>query len=323
MRELYPEIRASASYRLEVDQVHTLYVEETGNQRGIPVIFLHGGPGSGCKENHRRYFNPKKYRVVLFDQRGCHRSTPVGETRNNSTPELLQDIERIREHLSIDQWLVFGGSWGATLGLLYAQSHPTRVLALVLRGTFLARQKDLDWFGKEGASMIFPDYWREFTEVIPAEERHDLISAYHARVHGSDRKIRETAALAWSKWAGRIVSYLLPGAEYVPDDINKTVCEVLIETHYAKHRYFIAENQVLDNVALLPSVPARIIHGRRDMTCTLDASWSLRQALPGSELVIVREGGHLAGEPVMVDALVTATDDMARRLTRTSHQVMR
>ena len=317
MRELYPEIEANESYRLEVDQVHTLYAEEACNPQGIPVIFLHGGPGSGCNENHRRYFNPKKYRVVLFDQRGCNRSTPAGETKNNSTQDLLQDIERIREHLGIEQWMVFGGSWGATLGLLYAQSHPSRVLALVLRGTFLARQTDLDWFGRHGASMIFPDYWREFTEIIPVEERHDLVSAYHTRVHGADRRLRQAAALAWSKWAGRIVTYLLPGATgaYTPEDVDRTVCEVLIETHYAKHRYFIPENRILDNVAQLPAVPTRIIHGRRDLTCTLDASWSLHQALPASELVVVREGGHLAGEPVMVDALVTATDEMAERLS--------
>ena len=314
MRELYPEIAARGSYHLKVDQVHTVYVEEAGNPRGLPVIFLHGGPGSGCNGNHRRYFNPKKYRVVLFDQRGCHRSKPAGETTNNSTPELLQDIERIREHLGIDKWLVFGGSWGATLGLLYAQSYPSRVLAMILRGTFLARQKDLDWFGRQGASMIFPDYWRDFAEIIPAPERDDLVSAYHLRVHGADRKTREAAALAWSKWAGRIVTYLLPGVEYTPGDVDKTVHEVLIETHYAKHRYFIAENQLLDNAVELPSVPIRIIHGRRDMTCTLDASWSLHRALPDSELVVVNEGGHLAGEPVMVDALVTATDEMVKRL---------
>ena len=317
MRELYPEIEASGSYRLEVDQVHTLYVEETGNPQGIPVIFLHGGPGSGCNENHRRYFNPGKYRVVIFDQRGCYRSEPAGETKNNSTPELVRDIELIRECLGIDKWLVFGGSWGATLGSLYAQSHPSHVAALILRGVFLARQKDLDWFSRQGASRIFPDFWQEFTQVIPAAERDDLISAYHARVHGADRKVREEAAVAWSKWAGRIVTYLLPGVDpygYRPGDVDKTIHEVLVETHYAKHRYFIAENQILDNVDKLPPVPVRIIHGRRDLTCTLDASWSLHRAIPGSELVIVKEGGHLAGEPVMVDALITATDEMAEHL---------
>ncbi len=315
MRELYPSIDALQRYHLQVDEVHTVYAEEAGNPRGIPVIFLHGGPGSGCNENHRRYFNPKKYRVVLFDQRGCNRSAPAGETRNNSTPALLQDIEHIRAHLGIEQWLVFGGSWGATLGLLYAQSYPSRVLGLILRGTFLARQKDLDWFAGQGAGMIFPDYWQEFTELIPPAERDDLVTAYHTRVHGSDKKIREAAALAWSQWAGRLVTYLLPGVEdYTPSNVDKTVCEVLIETHYAKHRYFIAENQILDNAALLPAVPMRIIHGRRDLTCTLDTSWSLHRARPDAELVIVREGGHLAGEAVMTDALVTATDEFAGTL---------
>ncbi len=314
MRELYPVIDAFNSYRLKVDPIHTIYVEEAGNPQGIPVIFLHGGPGSGCNENHRRYFNPKKYRVVLFDQRGCHRSAPVGETRNNSTPKLLQDIEHIRERLGIEQWLVFGGSWGATLALLYAQSYPSRVLGLILRGAFLARQKDLDWFSSEGASRVFPDYWQEFVGIIPEPERTDLVTAYHRRVHGDDRKARETAALAWSKWAGRLVTYLIPGADYTPGDTEKAVQEVLIETHYAKNRYFIDENQILDSIASLPSVPVRIIHGRRDLTCTLEASWSLRQALPDADLVIVEEGGHLAGEPVMVDALVTATDEMAKWL---------
>ena len=163
--------------------------------------------------------------------------------------------------------------------------------------------------------MIFPDYWQEFTDIIPESERDDLIAAYHTRVHGPDRNVRETAAVSWSKWAGRLVTYLLPGADYTPGDVDKTVRDVLIETHYAKHRYFIDDNRILDNAALLPSVPIRIIHGRRDLTCTLDASWSLHRALPDSELVIVKEGGHLAGEPVMVDALVTATDDMAKRLS--------
>ena len=317
MRELYPEIEALNSYRLKVDPVHTLYVEETGNPRGIPVIFLHGGPGSGCNENHRRYFNPGKYRIVIFDQRGCRRSEPAGETKNNATHDLIHDIELIRAHLGIDKWLVFGGSWGATLGLLYAQSHPAHVSALILRGAFLARRRDLDWFTGQGVSRIFPDFWREFIGVIPGDERNDLVSAYHARVHGNDAKARKEAAIAWSKWAGRIVTYLLPSVDpyrYEPGDTEKTIHEVLIETHYAKHGYFIAENQILDKVDRLPPVPVKIIHGRRDLTCTLEASWLLRQAITKSELVIVEKGGHLAGEPVMVDALITATDEMAARL---------
>lgn len=317
MRELYPEIQARRSLRLQVDERHTLYAEEAGNPAGIPVLFLHGGPGSGCNENHRRYFNPRKYRIVIFDQRGCRRSAPAGETRDNTTWDLLADVERIRTQLDIDQWLVFGGSWGATLGLLYAQSHPERVLGLVLRGAFLARRRDLEWFTGAGVGRIFPDFHQEFLGVLSPGERDDPIAAYHARLHGADEQARREAAVAWSQWAGRIVTYLLPTvAPYRcrPEDIDRTVHEVLIETHYARHGYFIEENQLLDNAHKLPPVPVRLIHGRRDLTCTLEASWSLRQAIAGSELVIVNEGGHLAGERVMTDALVAATDHMAERL---------
>ncbi len=317
MRALYPEIKARRNQRLQVDERHTVYAEEAGNPAGIPVLFLHGGPGSGSNENHRRYFNPRKYRIVIFDQRGCHRSAPAGETRDNTTWDLLADIERIRTQLDIDQWLVFGGSWGATLGLLYAQSHPERVLGLVLRGAFLARRRDLEWFTGAGVGRIFPDFHQEFMNILSLGERDDPIAAYHARLHGADEQARREAAVAWSQWAGRIVTYLLPGVDpyrYQPEDIDRTVCEVLIETHYARHGYFIEENQLLDNARKLPPVPVRLIHGRRDLTCTLEASWALHQAIAGSELVIVNEGGHLAGEPVMTDALVAATDDMAERL---------
>lgn len=317
MRALYPEIKALRSHRLAVDAVHTLYVEEAGNPRGLPVVFLHGGPGSGCNENHRRYFNPKKYRIVLLDQRGCHRSQPAGATENNSTQGLVADLERIRTHLGIDKWLVFGGSWGAALGLLYAQAHPERVAGMVLRGVFLARRRDLTWFVEQGVNRIFPDFWQEFIGVIPAPERGDLVSAFHRRVHGPDPALRREAALAWAKWTGRVVTYLLSSVDphsYQPGDMEKVTREVLIETHYAKHSYFIAENQILNDVDKLPDAPIKIIHGRRDLTCALEASWALRQALPSAELTIVETGGHLAGEAVMVDALVGATDAMAKQL---------
>lgn len=317
MRALYPEIEALRSHRLAVDSIHTLYVEEAGNPRGLPVVFLHGGPGSGCNENHRRYFNPKKYRIVLLDQRGCHRSQPAGATENNSTQALVADLERIRAHLGIDKWLVFGGSWGAALGLLYAQAHPERVTGMVLRGVFLARRRDLTWFVEQGVNRIFPDFWQEFVGVIPASERDDLVSAFHRRVHGSDPALRREATIAWAKWTGRVVTYLLSSVDphtYQPGDIEKITREVLIETHYAKHSYFIAENQILNDVRKLPAAPIKIIHGRRDLTCALEASWALRQALPSAELTIVETGGHLAGEAVMVDALVRATDAMANQL---------
>ena len=315
MQELYPELEPYNSCQLELDGTHQLYIEECGNTAGIPVIFLHGGPGSGCNENHRRYFDPNKYRIVIFDQRGCHRSSPQGETRNNTTQDLISDIDRIRRHLNIDKWLLFGGSWGATLALLYAQRHPDRISAMVLRGTFLARQQDLDWFAKQGASRIFPDYWSEFIQTIPQDEQHDLVSAYYHRLQGNNRQEKVTAAKAWSNWAGRVVTYLLAHVDAGDEDIDTLIHEVSIETHYARHKYFIEENQILNNVTKLPDVPVKIIHGRRDLTCTLDASWDLHQAIADSELVIVREGGHLAGEAVMTDALVSATDEMARKLS--------
>ena len=295
---------------------HKIYVEESGNRNGIPVIFLHGGPGSGCNENHRRYFNPELYRIVIFDQRGCNRSSPAGATQNNTTQDLLNDIEFIRDGLDIEKWLVYGGSWGATLGLLYAQQHPQRVLAMILRGTFLARQCDLDWFIKEGVNRIFPDAWSDFIGVVPEQERNDLIDAFYRRMQGSDEKEKIRFAKAWSTWAGRTVTYLIGATDsYEDNNIEKIIHEVSIETHYARRRYFIEEDQILKNAHKLPAVPIRIIHGRRDLTCVLEASWTLHNRIKNSELIIVRQGGHLAGEPVMTDALVQATDHMADLLS--------
>ena len=316
MRSLYPKIKPHHSYVHAVDG-HQIYFEESGNIKGIPVVFLHGGPGSGSSENHRRYFDPAKYRIINFDQRGCNRSIPNGLTENNTSQHLIADIESIREQLNIDNWVIFGGSWGATLGLLYAQAFPEKVCGMILRGSFLARKRDLDWFIYDGASRIFPDYWQNFIEIIPQEEREDLVNAYHKRVHGKNEEEKKEAAITWSTWAGRIVTYLISGINpdnYKPENIERTVSEVLIETHYAKHRYFIVENQILDDIAKLPEVPIHIIHGRRDLTCTFESSWVLHQAIPGSKLVIVKEGGHLAGETAMVDALVSATDLIAEQL---------
>jgi proline iminopeptidase len=314
MRTLYPELAVYSTGTLAVDDLHSVYYEESGNREGIPVVYLHGGPGSGSNENHRRYFNPDKYRIIIFDQRGCNRSTPRGETRNNTTQHLIEDMETLREELGVDKWLVYGGSWGAALGLLYAQSHPVRVSGMILRGTFLARQEDLDWFIRHGDNRIFPDAWEDFIALIPENERDNLVEAYYSRVHGDDRALGLRAAQAWSRWAGTIATYLLTETSPQPVAEEQVLHEVLIETHYARHRYFIADNQILVNVDKLPAVPTDIIHGRRDLTCTLSASWALHKALPDSRLHIVREGGHLAGEPVLTDALVTATDEMARQL---------
>lgn len=311
MFSLYPELEPFAHSMLDVGDGHSVYLEQCGNPDGIAVIFLHGGPGSGCNPNHRRYFDPGKYRIVIFDQRGCNRSTPRGRIEKNTTADLLRDVERIRAHLQIDQWLVFGGSWGATLGLLYAEQFPQRVTGLVLRGTFLARQRDVRWFAQEGANRIFPDYWEQFIKDIPRQERQDLVAAYHKRLGDKDPQIRQKYARAWSDWATRVVTYNLAERKQEQEDAQVLVDQVSIETHYAVNRYFIQENRILDGIARIPDVPVIIIHGRRDLTCTLEASWTLHQALPGSEFVIVPDAGHLAGEPAMTDALITATNKMA------------
>lgn len=309
LKSLYPEIECLNQSELRIDD-HTIYFEESGNVEGIPVIFLHGGPGSGCNPNHRRYFDPDRYRIVIFDQRGCNRSSPQGSVTQNTTQKLLADIERIRQQLHIDKWLVFGGSWGATLGLLYAETCPQQIAGLILRGTFLARQCDLDWYTTQGASKIFPDFWQDFIKDIPEKERNDLVSAYYERIINGDQKTREKFSLSWSLWATRVVTSNLLLYKNEKEDINTTVNQSCIETHYAKNRYFIKENQILNDISRIPEVPAIIIHGRKDLTCVLEASWLVHQALPGSELVIVEEGGHLAGEAVMINALINATDKM-------------
>lgn len=312
MKELYPEIPCYKSHILRIGDIHKVYFEESGNPNGIPVVFLHGGPGSGCKENHRRYFNPHKYRIIIFDQRGCNRSSPQGCVNENTTLELLQDMEQIRTSLGIDKWVLFGGSWGATLSLLYAEAFPEQVSGLVLRGTFLARQRDLDWFAKDGANRIFPDYWEKFLKVVPVDKRHDLVNAYYEIIHNTKNDNEKLSyARAWSDWAGKVVTYTLPEAETGEENIDKLLNQVSIETHYAFNRYFIAENQILDNISKIPDVPVKIIHGRRDLTCTLEASWLLYEALPDAGINIISDAGHLAGEPAMIDALVTATDEMS------------
>ncbi len=316
MHELYPELEPFATDILVMDG-HSIYVEQSGNKKAIPVIFLHGGPGSGCNENHRRYFNPDKYRIILFDQRGCHRSTPNGCVENNSTQDILNDIESIRNKLNIDNWVLFAGSWGATLALLYAELYPQHISGIILRGTFLARQCDFDWFANKGVNRIFPDYWQEFLTLFNASEKNDLLGSLHRRVFSDNREIQLKAAKAWALWAGRVVTHSL-NEVYVLDeeDQDKLLNEAKIEMYYAKNKYFIKENQILDNISKIPDVPITIIHGRKDLTCLPEASWSVHQALENSnlvnsKLVIVPNAGHLSGEPAMIDALLSATDQMA------------
>ena len=321
MHELYPELEAFSADVLESDSGHSIYFEQAGNELGIPVIFLHGGPGSGCSENHRRYFNPKKYHIILFDQRACNRSTPNGVVENNTTQDLLSDIETIRQQLKIEKWLLFGGSWGATLALLYAEQFPQCVSAIILRGTFLARQCDFDWFAKSGVNMILPDYWQEFISFFNDDEKNNLVSTIHKQIFSDDKNIQFEAAKVWSLWAGRVVTHSL-SVEYILEieDEDKLINEVKVEMHYAKNKYFIEENQILNEISKIPNIPITIVHGRKDLTCLPDSSWSVNKSLkelnlPHLKLVMVSEAGHLASEPAMVDALITATDEMATLLS--------
>ncbi|MGR9073757.1 MAG: prolyl aminopeptidase [Gammaproteobacteria bacterium] len=315
MKILYPEIKPYQTVFLETGSKHSVYVEQSGNPEGIPVVFLHGGPCSGTKPDQRRFFNPERYRIILFDQRGCGLSQPFGELQNNTTQDLIDDMERIRERLKIGQWVLFGGSWGAALALLYAQKHTEAVAGMVLRGVFLARKKDLDWFVKEGANRIYPEQWQRLLSAIPLNDRNDLIYGLDCAIGGNDEVARMRAAKEWTVWGG-LVS-LGNDYETTPEDEHSTkkmVLQVGMEMHYAKNRYFIEENQILEHCHLLRSIPAVIIHGRYDLVCPAESGYLLHQALPHAEFRILPCAGHVAKGEQMIDALVSATDKMAQKL---------
>ncbi len=312
MKTLYPELEPYASGYLNTDTPHSIYFEQAGSQSGIPVLFLHGGPGTGCNENHRRYFDPDKYQIIIFDQRGCNRSKSNGDFQFNNTQHILNDIEAIRVKLNIEQFLLFGGSWGATLALLYAEQYPENVSGIILRGAFLARKIDFNWFVDEGVNRLLPDYWDEFQSQFDFTNSTELIAEIHSQVFSEDKSKQLKAAQAWSLWAGRVVTQgFVDDYQLQIEDEVKFINEVQIEMHYAKHRYFIEENQILNDISRVPTIPTKIIHGRRDLTCMSEASWLLHQSLTGSELLMVNNAGHLAGEPAMINALVFATDEMA------------
>ena len=319
MLVLYPELKPYQRHSLRVSELHELYVDEAGDPDGIPVLFVHGGPGGGCDASSRRFYDPAVYRIVTFDQRGCGRSTPHGELAENTSQDLIADMEAIRVHLGIDSWVLFGGSWGSTLSLLYAQHHPERVKALILRGIFLCRQRDIDWLYKEGANRIFPDYWEEFIKPIPQSERDDLAQAYYSRLLGDDELLRMGAAKAWAAWEGNC-SKLRPSptalAKFTKP--HNALALARIETHYFVNKGFIDENQILNNIQSIEDIPGRIVHGRYDMGCPLDNALSLHQKWPNSELVIVRDAGHSASEPGIVDALIMAVADIAKQLKSAS-----
>lgn len=311
MRSLYPPIQPYNTLTLAVEPPHQLYVEECGKLDGLPIVFLHGGPGAGCEAFHRQFFDPEKYRIVLFDQRGCGRSTPHAELQGNTTQALIEDMENIRQTLGIDKWVVFGGSWGSTLALAYAQAHPQRVLGLILRGIFLCRQREIDWFYQEGASRIFPDVWEKFLEPIPETERDALVRAYYQRLTSDDEFTRIQAARAWSLWEGRTAT--LRSSQKVLDhfgSVHTALSLARIECHYFMHQSFLHENQLLEQAHKLEEIPGIIVQGRYDIICPMESAWQLHKAWPGSILQIIPEAGHSATEAGIVNALVKATDDM-------------
>jgi proline iminopeptidase len=314
MRTLYPEIQPYVSHTLPVDAPHVLHVEECGNPKGLPVVFVHGGPGAGCEPWHRRFFDPARYRIVLFDQRGCGRSTPHAALEGNTTQALVADMERIREHLGIDRWVVFGGSWGSTLGLVYAETHPERVLALVLRGIFLCRPHEIRWFYQEGANRLFPDAWQHYLAPIPAAERDDLVQAYYRRLTGDNEVTRMAAAKAWSVWEGSTAT-LRPNKSVIDHFAHPYTALSLarIECHYFVHDSFLSPNQILADAPRLRGIPGVIVHGRYDVVCPVENAWDLHQAWPESELHMVPDTGHSAAEPGNTDLLVQATDRFAAR----------
>lgn len=315
MQTLYPEIKPYARHELAVTEPHVLYVDESGYADGLPVVFIHGGPGAGCDALSRRFFDPNLYRIVTFDQRGCGRSTPHASLDNNSTWDLVADLERIREHLGIDKWVLFGGSWGSTLALAYAQTHPERVHALLLRGIFLCRPQDFHWFYQEGASRLFPDYWEDYLAPIPADERGDLMQAFYKRLTGQDQIAQMHAAKAWSTWEGRTAT-LRPNPQVVErfSDSHRALSIARIECHYFVNNAFLDADQLLRDMPKIAHLPGLIVHGRYDVICPLDNAYALHQAWPNSELQIIRDAGHAASEVGITDALVRGADDMARRL---------
>jgi proline iminopeptidase len=310
---LYPKIKPYDSGFLNDDQ-HQVYFEQCGNPDGKPAIFLHGGPGGGGSEDVRRFFNPDLYRIIIFDQRGCGRSKPHGCLENNTTWHLVSDIENLREKLGIEKWLVFGGSWGSTLSLAYAQAHPKSVSELVLRGIFLLRKEELHWFYQDGASRIFPEAWSGFLDIIDEDKRNNLMSSYHEIFKSDDKEKRLKAAIAWSKWEAA-TSSLAYKPSLVEEFSNPefALAFALIENHYFVNKgWFKTENQIIENIDIIRSIPAVIVQGRYDVVCPMKTAWELSEAWPEAELVVAPASGHTAFEKEITHALISATDKFGK-----------
>lgn len=318
MRDLYPEIEPLETGMLDVGDGQHIYWEVSGNREGKPVVFLHGGPGGGTTPTHRRLFDPSKYRIVLFDQRGCgfsipHASEPGADLSANTTWHLVADMERLRAHLGIDRWQVFGGSWGSALALAYAETHPERVTELVLRGIFTLRRQELDWFYEGGASAVFPDLWEDFLAPVPVGERAHLIDAYHRLLSDPDPAVQQAAAIAWSRWESSTIT-LLPEAETIARFTAPEYATAFarIENHYFRHGGWWDEGQLIRDAHRLRDIPTVIVQGRYDMCTPMMTAWDLHRAWPEADLRIIDDAGHAFDEPGILDALISATDRFAR-----------
>jgi proline iminopeptidase len=309
-RDLYPPIERRASGRLTLDALHTMYWEEAGNPDGQPAVFLHGGPGAGAAPDHRRFFDPRHYRIVIYDQRGCGRSKPLAETRANTTQHLVADLERLRQHLGIARWLLFGGSWGSTLALAYAQAHPERVTGVVVRGVFLCRDFEIDWF-LYGMRAFFPEAWQRFAEALPEAERGDLLANYLARLNDPDPKVHMPAARAWSTYEGAC-STLLPSPETVAafGEDRLALSLARLEATYFANRVFLRDGQLLEQAHRMAEIPGVIVQGRYDVICPIRSAWDLSKAWPRAQFVVIPDAGHSAMEPGIRRALVSATERM-------------
>lgn len=314
MHSLYPAIKPYAQHELKVSELHTLYIEETGNPEGLPVMVLHQGPGAESDPYLRRFYDPQHYRIILFDQRGCGRSTPHLEIRENNTQLLLEDMEAINQFLGISELVLCGGGWGSLLALLYAQKHPQRVKALILHQIFLGRQKDIDWFYKKGASLVYPDYWQEFISPVPPELLDDIPRFYADCVAGSNELARMSAAKNWALWQARCSS--LQPHLYVIDqysDPHFALALSTLESYYINNHYFIEKNQVMSNIHKIVNIPTYLVHGRFDLVSPLAGAWELHQALPTSNLRIVRDAGHSDRESGIIDAMIYATKEISKQ----------
>ncbi len=313
LRTLYPSIEPNQTGYLPEEGGHRIYWEECGNPSGKPVLFLHGGPGIGLSTYHRYFFNPEKYRIILFDQRGCGKSLPFSELKNNTTWDLVNDIERLRHHLGVETWVVFGGSWGSTLGLTYAIKHPQSVKGLILRGIFLCRPQEIYWYYQSGAHQIYPDIWETFIAPIPEEERGDFVKAYYKRLTSSDPEVRRVAAQAWSGWEGSTSKLIFDPALFASFTEDQSADSIArIECHYfVNNIFFETDNWILENVNTIRHIPCVIVQGRYDIPCPIQSAWELHKAWPEAQLEIIPNAGHAATEPGIMDALIRAADRFA------------